>query len=332
MKTDHNVLVSILNWNTSEMTGECVESVMKMRVDPGVSLTILVIDNGSAAPDWENLQRRLARLNVELIRNDTNRGFAGGHNVAIKLAHERQMDFIWLVNSDSLLEANTLTEVLKVMAADPQCGAVSPVVRILENQEEIDFCGTYHDWENLTFVRAKTVAEGRQMESDRPMDMWLTGTVVLFRMAALRDIGELNAHLFAYYEDDDIGIRLARKGWRNRMAFETSALHATPPAKQRPPHYFYLMHRNAFLFFVAHTPAAYRARLRWRLMDKAMFTANRLRRKGLASSADACLLGALDGWRGQGGVPALDRRPPLLMQVARKLLLLKHARWLDKVA
>lgn len=332
MKTDTKVLVSILNWNTAEMTAACVDSVRRLVVDPGVQLQVLVIDNGSAPADWALLQQRLDGTDIELRRNEANLGFAGGHNVAIELAQARELDFIWLVNSDSLLEPASLAGVLKVMADDPQCGAVSPVVRVLENHADIDFCGSHHDWSNLTYVRAKTIAEARAAEASRPFDMWLTGTVILFRMQALQAVGRLNENLFAYYEDDDIGVRLARAGWRNRMAFDTSALHASPPAKERPPHYFYLMYRNAFLFYVQHTPAPYRRMIRLRLMDRAIFTANRLRRKGLAKSADACLLGALDGWRGQGGTPRLNRSPPRFMQLARQVLQFKQRRWLDKVA
>lgn len=331
MSKQIKVLVSILNWNTADMTAECVDSVLQMYVAPRVDMHVMVIDNGSSALDWAALQTHLSGRPVELIRNESNLGFAGGHNVAIKLAESRKFDFIWLVNSDSLLENSTLAEVLKVMADDPQCGAVSPVVRVLDDPSEIDFCGTHHDWANLTYVRHKTLEAARATEASRPFDMWLTGTVILFRMTALRAVGGLNENLFAYYEDDDIGVRLARAGWRNRMAFDTSALHARPPAKERPPHYFYLMYRNAFLFYVQHTPAPYRRMIRLRLMDRAMFTANRLRRKGLTGSADACLLGALDGWRGKGGVPQLDRKPPQFMQAARQLLLLKQRRWLDKV-
>lgn len=332
MAQNYKVLVSILNWNTAEMTADCVDSVLSMEVASDVELQVLVIDNGSSQEDWNLLQQRLRRPGIELIRNEINLGFAGGHNVAIALALDRKFDYIWLVNSDSLLEKGTLNEVLKIMRQDPQCGAVSPVVRVLDDHSEIDFCGTRHDWANLASVRATSVDEARTMEADSPFDMWLTGTVILFRMTALREIGGLNAKLFAYYEDDDIGVRLARAGWRNRMAFEASALHARPPAKERPAHYFYLMHRNAFLFYIEHTPAPFRNKIRLRLMDRAMFTANRLRRKGLASSADACLLGALDGWRGQGGPLRLNRQPPFLMQIARRLLLVKQRRWLDRVA
>jgi GT2 family glycosyltransferase len=332
MNQNSKILVSILNWNTAELTAQCVESVLRMDVAPGVELQLLVIDNGSLAPDWATLQRLLDRPGIELIRNKINLGFAGGHNHAISLALERKLDYIWLVNSDSLLETNTLNGLLDIMESDPSCGAISPVVKVLDDPTEIDFCGTHHDWPNLTSIRATSIEEARRMEAERPFDMWLTGTVILFRMDALREIGGLNADLFAYYEDDDIGVRLARAGWRSRMAFETSALHARPPAKERPPHFFYLMNRNAFLFYVRHTPAPFRRRIRTRLMDRAMFTANRLRRKGLSASADACLLGALDGWRGHGGPLRLDRHPPLLMQLVRKLLLIKQRRWLDKVA
>lgn len=331
MKNPCTVLVSILNWNTSELTGSCVASLRKMSIDSRVRLELVVIDNGSADADWARLQILLKESDVELIRNERNVGFAAGHNQAVRIGFERDTDFIWLVNSDSLLEAGTLTAMLTVMEADHGCGAVSPVVRGLEHRDEIDFCGAYHDWAQLHAPRARTVEEAIQMEQNAPMDMWLAGTLVMFRVTALRQVGGLNEKLFAYYEDDDIGVRLARAGWRNRMAFESSALHARPAVTQRPPHYFYLMYRNAFLFYVEHTPRGYRRWMRLRLADRALFTANRMDRRGLERCSTACLLGLLDGWKGIGGPPDLDRDSPLLLRLLCKILLIKHRRWLSKV-
>lgn len=331
MTSTQSVIVSILNWNTASMTADCVRSVLALRCNENVQVQIVVIDNGSTSDDWAALQAALAALPVELLRQPRNLGFAGGHNVAIELALQRSVDYIWLVNSDSLLEESSLSKMLALMAADARCGAASPVVTAAHDELAIDFCGAQHDWQNLTSARAGSIAQARQMEAETPGKMWLAGTVVLFRVAALRTVGLLNDKLFAYFEDDDIGIRLINAGWTNRMAFDARATHAQPNVKERPAHYFYLINRNAFLYYLQYTPAPYRRLIRFRLIERALFTANRMYHKGQAAKARAAMLGVMDGLRGTGGAPELTRRPSLLLHALRVLLLAKQYRWIKRL-
>ena len=320
------VLVSILNWNTASMTIDCVESVLKLERDAALKLDIVVIDNASRPDDWERLQAGIDSSQVTLLRQERNLGFAGGHNVAIRHALAHGADYVWLVNSDALLEADVMRKMVALMEADPRCGSVSPVIRALHDDSHMDFCGAMRDWARLDSVRPNKLEEARALEAAHPQDMWLAGTVVMFRCAALAQTGGLNEKLFAYFEDDDICVRLSKAGWRNRMAFDAVARHAQPDVKERAPHYFYLLYRNSFLFWLEHTPAPYRRFLRLRLLDRAVFTANRLYRRGLDRKAEACLLGVLDGLQGRGGPFDLDRRPPLTIRILRGFMWIKQYR------
>lgn len=326
MNQVQTVLVSILNWNTASMTVECVASVLALERAPHLGVEIVVIDNASSPDDWGTLQASLDPAQVTLLRQDRNLGFAGGHNVAIRHALARKVDFVWLVNSDALLAPDTMDKLVALMEADPRCGSTSPVVRALHDSGHMDFCGALRDWSKLDSVRADTIEAAREMEAAHPDRMWLAGTVIMFRVAALAQVGVLNEKLFAYFEDDDIGVRLSRAGWTNRLAFDAVARHAQPDVKERAPHYFYLLYRNAFLFWMEHTPAPYRRFLRLRLIDRALFTANRLYDRGLDKKAEACLLGVLDGLQGRGGPVDLTRRPPLAIRLLRSFMKVKHYR------
>lgn len=331
MTTPRSVIVSILNWNTARLTADCVDSVLKLAHEATLRVQVVVIDNGSRRDDVEALQARLDPERVTLLRQERNLGFAGGHNLAMQMALAQKADFIWLVNSDSILDPASLGQLVAAFDADPTCGAASPVIRALHDEHLIDFCGARHDWKNLDSIRSGSIEDSRRLEALGMEDMWVAGTVIMFRVAALAQVGILNDKLFAYFEDDDIGVRLARGGWRNRMVYDASAWHAQPDVKERGPHYFYLLYRNSFLFYVEHTPAPYRRLIRLRLIDRALFTANRLVRKGHGKKAEACLLGVLDGLCGRGGPPDLERRPPLVFRMLRQLLLLKQYRLLRQV-
>jgi len=325
-----SVLVSVLNWNSAKVTLKCVASLLAKPSVEGISVNIVVIDNGSASDDWALLSKSLSAQPVRLLRQETNLGFAGGHNIAMRMAMAEDADFIWLVNSDAIVEPDCLDKLLELMAARPMCGAASPVTVALDDKDKVDFCGAYHDWKRLESARVSSIEDARRLEREQPEAMWVSGTVVLYRIAALRQIGVLDEEMFAYYEDDDIGARLSQAGWLSLMAFNARASHFRYQSDEhdRPPYFFYLMTRNAILFWTKNTPAAYRRRLKLRLLDRSLFQANILMSKSQPERARACMLGLIDGMRGKGGPPRLERRVPPYLELLRRLLLLQHARHL----
>lgn len=322
------ILISILNWNGAADTAHCVASLLALRNTAGHRVHIVVIDNGSAMEDWTLLQSRLQGLDVELVRQEVNLGFAGGHNLALARAAAENFDYAWLVNNDSVVKPDALDALVAIIDADPHCGIVSPLVLALEDERVIDFCGARHDWANLNSISCTSVEEARAMEQEYPRDMWLMGAAFMLRVAAVREVGMLNDRYFAYYEDNDISARMSAQGWMCRMAFDAVVLHSHPVSRadEKGAYYFYLMARNYFMFWFEHTPAPYRRLLRLKLIDRSVLMANRLHGSHYDEKAAACLLGVYDGQTGRTGKWNLERRVPLMMTMLRRLLWRNHVR------
>lgn len=325
------IIASILNWNGSEMTAACVESLFNLDNTGNNEIEIIVIDNGSRVSEWELLKLKLAHRNVRLLRQEKNLGFAGGHNLALRIALAENSDFVWLVNSDAVVKAGSLDKLVERMNSDSQCGAVSPLILGLQNEKEIDFCGARHDWQHLDSVTCRSISEAQAMEVAYPSDMWLMGAAILLRVNAIRQIGLLDDKLFAYYEDNDICARLSAAGWLSKMVFDAVVLHSHPTSRmhEKPPYYFYLMARNSFRFWFQHTPKQYRRLIRLKLIDRSILVANRLHSQGLEEKVAACLLGISDGQTGKTGKWNLHRSPPLLVRVLRKILWRNHSKHLQ---
>lgn len=306
-----SVTISVLNWNTADQTLDCVRSLLELHCPENCTVQILVIDNGSREDDFAKLNSGLNLNNVIVHREKQNQGFAGGHNISIARAVAEKTDFIWLVNSDALVESNTLALLLDEMAAHPTCGAVSPMIVATNDDQKMDFCANVHDWKNRSSIRATTLAEGMRLQQESPANVWVAGTAVLFRVATLAQVGPLDASLFAYYEDDDIAARLSKAGWVSRTAFNAKIRHAVFEKHfDRPPHFHYLTNRNHLAFWYKYTPAPHRRLLWLRLLDQRFYDINRLYLRGLTTQADAGLLGIHDFITGRFGVPDLTRQIP----------------------
>ncbi|WP_394790059.1 glycosyltransferase family 2 protein [Rhodoferax sp.] len=315
-------IISILNWNTADSTVACVSAVLAT-LSNDLNVKIIVLDNGSAAADWASLQAQMPQdPRIEVLREEQNLGFAGGHNVVARIALRNEVDFIWLLNSDATVTPDVLQKLLRTLHGEPRCGAVSPVIYATHDHAIVDFCGAMHDWDALESTRTSKPEEARALEARFPTEMWLHGTAPLYRMRALAEVGLLDEGFFAYYEDDDLGVRLSRAGWLNQMCFDAVIFHPRRTAihAERPPYYFYLMARNGVIFWDRHTLKPYRKRMLIRLLSRSLLEAAKLQEKGFDDKSDACLNGFIDGVKKRTGPPKLHHTPPRWLKFLSKII------------
>jgi len=319
------VLISILNWNGADKTLKCLKSMQQELASTPADVTVLVIDNGSRAEDVAALKSGIESEDVVLKCLPKNLGFTGGHNMAIEMAIREGYDFIWVLNNDATVAPHTLASLLATIQANARCGAVSPVLRNTDDGE-IARCVNTYDWKKRTCKHILSIEEAKRFQAEHPEAVWVDGTALLFRVEALKDVGPLDDRLFAYYDDNDICARLARKQWHSQCAFDATVFHETKKRIEDFPLYLsYLLQRNEMLFWHKNTPLDYRKLLSLRMIDRALFDANKLYKNGFAANADAALLGLHDYLKGRFGPPNHQRKVPLVLRLACKMSSLAYA-------
>lgn len=319
------VLISILNWNKARVTLSCIESLQSEIGTNQLEVKVFVIDNGSREEDFNILDNGLRAYNVTLKKLPKNIGFTGGHNISINIASDECYDFIWLLNNDATVIPGCLKELVSTMQQDPSCGVASPIIRNVGDENIIATCLRTHDWKLRSYKQISTIEDGKKFQAEHPDKVWLVGTAAFFRVAALKKVGLLDDRLFAYYDDNDIGVRLGVAGWHSRCVLSASVAHESKKsAEQYPPYFYYLMHRNEMLFWHKHTPKMHRRLLWLKLLDTSLFNINKLYRKGLRIQGDAALLGVSDFLRGRFGAPALDRKAPFLLRTLCKISAIRN--------
>jgi GT2 family glycosyltransferase len=314
------VLISILNWNKAQQTLVCLDSLKGELNTHFCQVTILVIDNGSAVEECSLLESKVHERGFLFKRLPNNIGFTGGHNIAIELAIDEKYDFIWLMNNDALVEPGALAELLAAMRNNPRCGAASPVIRWQDDELSLAPCIGTHDWMIRSCNRISSIQEAQRMQIEHPETVWLVGTAIFFRVEALIDVGLLNEDMFAYYDDNDIGVRLSARNWHSQCVFTTSVIHEAKGKGENLPLYtYYLSQRNELLFWHENTPAKFRRFLWLKLIDNGLFDVNRLYQRGLKRQGDAALLGILDFICLRFGAPNLDRKVPYILRLACRI-------------
>jgi GT2 family glycosyltransferase len=299
------IYISILNWNKAGSTLHCLDSLIRMNRSDDFSVKIFVTDNGSEQADRLILADGTKSSPISLTYLENNLGFTGGHNFILEKAIEDDIDYVWLVNNDGSAFPDTLAHLVTLAETDSSCGAVSPIC-FDDDSETVEFCGAHYDWAKLESVFHKQIIDSNHVNvSDK--NSWITGTAILLRVKAIKEVGLLDDRFFAYFEDNDISARLAAAGWITRVAVNAHFKHTK--SDKRQPYYYYLMARNRFLFFKRHTPKQYRKFIALRLMMHCLYTANGLKfNSNSNASVNACLLGGIDGLTGKGGRPDFSSR------------------------
>lgn len=201
------VAVIILIWNGREDTLECLRS---WRDDRYADKQLIVVDNGSTDGSAEAIAREFPEVIV--LRSERNLGFSGGNNIGLRYARSNGFDFALLLNNDTTVEPQALTELMSAVQAKQEVGLAAPVIHYYAEDRAVWFAASRMDLRRGEAVHDNRQPPGRDAT---PYDVpWLTGCALLVRMTALAALGGLDERYFLSWEDVDFSLRAAAAGWK----------------------------------------------------------------------------------------------------------------------
>jgi GT2 family glycosyltransferase len=213
MTTWPRVAIVGLNWNGCRDTLEWLESVRRLAYQNAI---VVVVDNGSSDDSVARLRETDAHLTI--LETGRNLGFAAGNNVAIRFCLAQRVDYVWLLNNDTVVERHALTALVQTAEATPTLGLVGSVIYDYRDPGRIQTWGggMINRW-------AGTVRPCRERDLTR-ID-YVSGTSLLIRTSVLKEVGLLNEGLFFYWEDVDLAVRARRAGWACGVARASYVYH-----------------------------------------------------------------------------------------------------------
>lgn len=193
--------IVILSYNTLDMTKACLESI---REHTSEAYELIVIDNASTDGSTEYLRQQ---KDIRLAENQENLGFPKGCNQGMALAAG---DSILLLNSDTVVTENWLTNLKKGLYSSDKVGAVGCLANHASNGQQIAV-GYGNDMAAMQeFARDFNKSDANKWEK-RPM---LVGFCLLFSREAYQKIGNLDERFTpGNYEDNDYCLRILEAGY-----------------------------------------------------------------------------------------------------------------------
>ena len=295
------VAIIILCYNGLADTLACLHSLTQLDY-PREQLGILVLDN--ASHDGTPAAVRNAFPKVHVIENGANLGFAAGNNIGLHYALAHGFDYALLLNNDTEVAANFLSQMITTAEADPTIGAVGPTIYYHTQPDVIWSAGGHIDWQRgVSRMRGLGERDSGQYGAVSEVD-FVTGCALLLRCAALERAGLLDERFFMYYEETEWCVRVRRAGWRIVHVPAAQIWHKIPIIDRvDKPYVAYYMTRNRLLFLrtVGGSPRAWLHVLL--MQDLRTYLSYTLRPKwrGRQRQRDAMLWGFRDYWLGRFG-------------------------------
>jgi GT2 family glycosyltransferase len=239
------VAIIVLNWNGRADTLACLASLAGVN-DP--TCEVVVVDNGST--DDSVAAVRASYSQVALIETGENLGYVGGNNVGLEYARTMGADYALLLNNDTEVAPDFLRLLVEAAEANPATGIVGPTIYYFDRPGVIWSAGGAIDWgRGRTFmIGLDEVDQGQFGHTVRLVD-FVTGCALLIKMSVVERVGMLDPRFFAYYEEAEWCVRVARAGFRILHVPQAKIWHKiTPSARAGSPAVHYYMTRNRLLF------------------------------------------------------------------------------------
>ena len=225
-------------------------------------MKLFIVDNETSESSFNTINtmvetRHASSLqNVEIIRNQTNDGFAKGNNDAMTLALEQGYDHIILFNMDTILASDCVSKMVEAADRTPpilpfdkgegKIGCVQARLMLWPDMEKINSLG------NSTHFLGFGYCEGYNNEfsifnfqfSIKEI-CYPSGAAVLFKKELLEKIGLFNEEYWMYNEDQEIGWRTWLSGYKCILASDAVAYHKYEFSRSITKYYW--MDRNRII-------------------------------------------------------------------------------------
>ena len=286
------VSIIILNWNGWEDTIECIESLYQINYpnfdlivldndsDDGSILKIKDYCNGEIEikskyveynpknkpikikeynnTDFQNLGKdKIEKMNINknliLIKNNKNYGFAKGNNIGIKFALKiLDSDYILILNNDTVVDKDFLSEMVQVAESDINIGFVGPKTYYYDFKGKNNILNFAGGKLNMWIGKPQHIGineiDNKQYNTIKKVD-YINGSCMLAKKEMLNEIGLLNPIYFLYWEENDWCYRAQKLGFESFYVPKAKIWHKTVVSiKKLGSIKDYYMIRNRIIF------------------------------------------------------------------------------------
>src|SRR3989338_705063 len=255
--------VVVINYNTAFLLKNCLNSLYSAIKNEGLTYhtKVTVVDNDSKDQSVATIKKYFPQVN--LFINKKNLGFAKANNLAIK---KSKAEFIFLLNSDTLIGTNVLSGLINQMKSDSRIAVVGP--KLLNPDQSLQqsagftpYLSKIFFWmfflDDLPFLsklikpyHARHAFFYRQVQE---VD-WVSGAALLFRRKIADLSGLLDENIFMYGEEVEWCFRIRRANFLIYYYPQAEVIHFKGGSAESPGTAIVEEFKSVIYFYQKHFP------------------------------------------------------------------------------
>lgn len=243
-----DVQISVVNTNNRDLLERCLASLPD--ACEGISWKATVVDNASSDGSADRVRECFTW--ASLIENAVQEGFSANHNrVIVPVLGDRSSRYVLVLNEDTELAPDSVSALVRYADGNPRAGAVGPHIQRADGRAE----QSRFSFPSILSEARNTLIPGNPLLRRTRAEGWLNGSCVLVSVDALAEVGPLDERFFIFYEDTDLGRRLADAGRSSLVCSEALIVHLGHRTVSRPGSMMeQQMLRSRYLYFRKHHP------------------------------------------------------------------------------
>ncbi len=208
-----------------------------------------MVDNNSSDSSLANLP---ALNNLQIIRSDSNLGFAKANNLAISQIDDS--DYLLLLNPDAFAEPDWLEKLLLAAQQNPEMHFFASKMIIDQDRERYDGAGDLYHISGLV----KRRYHGRLLKNTEDIATEVftpCAGAAMYRSSSFKAIGGFDESFFCYMEDVDLGFRMQLMGFKGLYVNDAIVYHIGSAISGKQSDFsIYYGHRNLVWTYVKNMP------------------------------------------------------------------------------
>ncbi|HEY4990589.1 MAG TPA: glycosyltransferase family 2 protein [Nakamurella sp.] len=229
---------------------------------------VVLADNGSTDG---SVERAATRAGVRLLRTGSNLGYGAAANAGVAVL-DPAISWVLVINPDVVLGAGSIDALLAAAERHPGAGAVGPLIATPEGvvypsarQLPSIGAGMGHAlfgwwWPSNPWTRRYRQDAAEPVERTAG---WLSGSCLFLRREAFAQVDGFDPAYFMYFEDVDLGGRLAAAGWSSVYCPTARVVHQGGHSTDRAPAAMAdAHHRSAYRYLSRRYSAPWQAPVR----------------------------------------------------------------------
>lgn len=211
-----DVSVIIINYNTKQMTSECIDSVIMHTKD--VNYEIIVVDNASTDGSKEFFEKD---QRIRYVYSERNGGFGYGNNLGMKVANGK---YFFLLNSDTLFINNAIKEFYEYAESHDAKTVYGCYLEGLDGKYRISFFyfPAFTIWQ---FIRRKIKGQDMTPDYTNKEVECISGADMFFPRTAIDDAGMFDDNIFLYGEEGELQYRMMQNGYKSMIINTPRIIH-----------------------------------------------------------------------------------------------------------